>query len=82
MEDDRGHHYYPLSIEIKTVAEYTGCDFDRIAGINIFLFWQYLRDAVIYNYMRTPEGNEYLADCERLTDTQPNRTGLRRLKGD
>lgn len=49
--------------------------------MNVFLFWQYLRDAVIYNNMRTPEGNEYLADCERLTDTQPNRVGLRRMKG-
>ena len=72
----------PASIDVKTVADYTGCGFDTVYSMNVLQFWQYLRDAVIYNNMRTDEGNEYLANCERLTDTQPNRSGLRQLKGD
>lgn len=50
--------------------------------MGLFQFWQYLRDAVIYNNMKTQEGNEYLENCERIEDTQPDRVGLRRIKGD
>lgn len=64
------------------MADYTGCGFDAVYSMGVLQFWQFLRDAVIYNHMRTPEGDEYLANCERLTDAQPDRDGLRRLKGD
>ena len=69
-------------MDIKLVADYTGCSFGSVYEMGLFQYWQFLRDAVIYGNMRTQEGNEYLANCERLTDTQPNRAGLRRLKGD
>ena len=72
----------PASIEVKVVADYTGCSFDVVYKMRLFQFWQYLRDAVIFNNMRTSEGNEYLANCERISDTRPDRVGLRRIKGD
>lgn len=72
----------PSSIEVKVVADYTGCSFDVVYTMGLFQYWQFLRDAVIFNNMQTPEGNEYLANCERIEDTQPDRVGLRRIKGD
>jgi len=50
--------------------------------MGLFQYWQFLRDAVIYGNMRSKEGNEYLANCERMTVTEPDRVGLRQLKGD
>ena len=43
----------------------------------IFEYWLLLRDAVVYNYMQTTEGNEYLENCWRMEQTEPNRKALR-----
>ena len=43
----------------------------------IFEYWLFLRDAVIYNYMQTEDGNKYLDNCYRMSETQPDRKKLR-----
>jgi hypothetical protein len=40
-----------------------------------------LRDAVIFNYMHTEEGNEYLENCWRMEQTVPDREALRKKVG-
>ena len=41
-------------------------------------FWLYLRDAVIYKYMKTEDGRKYLENCWRVEQTKPDRQAIRR----
>lgn len=46
--------------EVKTVSEYTGLNFLEVSDLELFDYWQYRRDAVIWNCGQTEEGREYL----------------------
>lgn len=69
------------TIEEKIVCKYTGYNFDRLDDLDVFEYWLLLRDAVIYNYMQTEEGNEYLENCWRMEQTKPDRKALREKVG-
>jgi len=75
-EDDKGH-YEVNTIEEKIVFEYTGYNFEKLEGLDVTEFWLYLRDAVIYNHMKTEEGREYLEKCWVMEQTKPDRKSLR-----
>lgn len=47
----------------------------------IFEYWLLLHDAVIYNHNQTEEGREYLDNCWRMEQTEPNRKRLREKIG-
>jgi len=49
--------------------------------MEVFEYWLLLRDAVIYNYMQTEEGNKYLENCWRMEQTSPDRKALRKKMG-
>lgn len=78
---DNEGHYTVTTIEEKLVGDYTGLDFDRIDSLTVFEFWQYLRDAVIYNCMQTEEGREYLDKCWAAEQKDPDRKTLRKYFG-
>ncbi|SKA99765.1 hypothetical protein SAMN05443428_1387 [Caloramator quimbayensis] len=70
-------HYEVNTLEEKLVCDYTGYNFDRLEELTVFEYWLLLRDAVIYNYNQTKEGREYLENCWRLEQTEPDRKILR-----
>lgn len=76
--EDKGSHYEVNTREEKVISEYTGFSFDRIEKLDVFEYWLYLRDAVIYNYSTTEEGQKYLDNCYRLEQTKPDREALRK----
>lgn len=43
----------------------------------VFEYWLLLRDAVVYNYMQTEEGREYLDKCWIMEQIRPDRKRLR-----
>lgn len=69
------------TLEEKVISEYTGYNFKDIEELDIFEYWLYLRDAVIYNYMKTDAGREYLENCWRIEQTSPDRKKLREKLG-
>ncbi|QXE20001.1 hypothetical protein B5S50_14875 [Clostridium sp. 001] len=75
-DDDKGH-YEVNTIEEKVVCEYSGYTFKELEELNVFEYWLLLRDAVIYNYKQTKEGREYLENCWRIEQTEPDRKSLR-----
>lgn len=77
--DDKGNegHFEINTIEEKVIRDYTGYDFNRIDTLDVFEYWLLLRDAVIYNYSQTDEGQKYLERCWRLEQTEPDRKALR-----
>lgn len=59
------------------VCDYTGLNILEIEELDVFEYWLYFRDAVIYNCMQSEDGKEYLEKCWRLEQTKPEREKLR-----
>ena len=78
-EEKKGHkHNYEINtIEEKLISEYTGLNFLEIENLDVIEYWVYLRDAVIYRYNETEEGQEYLEKCWIIEQTNPDRNNLR-----
>jgi hypothetical protein len=75
-EGDTGHFDIQTLLE-KLVSEYTGFNLREVDELNYFVFCLYLRDAAIYRYMQTEEGQEYLEKCWTIRQTEPDRGALR-----
>lgn len=63
------------------VYKYTGLNFNEIGALNYLTFLEYRRDAYIHSLESTPEGREYLYNAWRMSQTEPDRKGLRRRFG-
>jgi hypothetical protein len=64
-------------LEEKLVSEYTGFNFAKVYELDVFTYHVILRDAVIYKYMKTEEGQKYLERCWILEQKEPDRKKLR-----
>jgi hypothetical protein len=49
--------------------------------LEVFEYWLLLRDAAIYKYMQTEDGQKYLKKCWILEQTEPDRAALRKKFG-
>lgn len=63
------------------VSAYTGLSFKEIGELNYITFLEWRRDAYIHRLEQTEEGQEYLRNAWRMTQTKPNRGALRRKLG-
>lgn len=63
------------------MCDYAGLNFINIGNLDVFDYFSILRDAVIYKYMQTEEGREYLDKCFILEQTKPDRKRLREKFG-
>lgn len=68
-------------MEYKTITDYAGLDFEQIDNLDIFTYWQLLRDAVIYNAAQTEKGRDWLERCWVAEQKEPDRKTLRELFG-
>ena len=81
-EDPAGHHDYKNTTwERRLVSEYTGLDFYQVGQLDYGLYLLWLRDAYIYTLNRSEEGRQYLDDCWRMEQTEPDRPKLRAKLG-
>ena len=81
VEDDGGDFnggYYSSTIDIKTVSDYSGLNFEEALALDCFTYRVLLRDAIIFNYSKTEDGRDYLKKCWRMKQTQPDYEGLQR----
>lgn len=69
------------SSDVKVVSEYTGLDFLKIGGLELFDYYGYLHDAVVWNCSRTKAGQEYLESAYNHSQTEPDRSALRAKLG-
>ena len=81
-EDDEQKHYYNCnSTDIKIVSDYTGLNFCQIHELDIFTFWAWLHDAVVWDCNKSEDGQDYLEKCWTNLQTEPDRTALREILG-
>lgn len=65
------------SSDVKIVSDYTGYNFGRVYELEIFEYWGYLHDAVVWNCSRTDAGKEYLENAYYYQQTEPDRKALK-----
>ncbi len=63
---------------MRRVIAYSGQSFAEVMRMPYDLYLLMLKHAVVDEYRSTPEGREYLADCERLQTTEPDAEGARK----
>ena len=61
--------------------EYTGLNVNEIEELEYIDYLQYRRDAFVHEMNKTEEGREYLENAMALSQTKPDREGLRRISG-
>lgn len=59
------------------VSEYAAIPLPAVEHLDYFVYLQLRRDAWIAHLSETSEGREYLDNAWRLTQTEPDRKGLR-----
>jgi hypothetical protein len=63
------------------VSAYTGLNFFEVAQLDYLQYLVWRRDAFIYLFSRTEEGQEYLDNAWRLEQVEPDRAALREKFG-
>lgn len=63
---------------MRRVIAYSGQSFAEVMRMPYDLYLLMLKNAVVDEYRSTPEGRQYLADCERLQTTEPDVEGARK----
>lgn len=67
--------------DVKQVSDYTGLNFTEIYALDIFEFWGYLHDLVVWECSQTGKGREYLENAYINSQTKPDRKMLRKMFG-
>lgn len=63
------------------MAEYTGLSLLEVRELDYVQYLVWRRDAFIYKYSRTEEGQKYLDNAWRMEQTEPDRPKLRAKLG-
>lgn len=63
------------------MAEYTGLNFFEVGQLDYLQYLVWRRDAYIHMLSRTEAGQEYLDNCWRIEQTEPDRAALRKKYG-
>lgn len=73
--------YSVETIEVKTIAEYTGISVFEVENLCYYDYCVLRHDAFIYRMRQTEGGRKYLYDCWALEQTKPDRKALREKFG-
>lgn len=65
--------------ELKLVSDFTNSSFLDLQVLDIFTFWRYYRDAVIWDCSKSEEGREYLEAAYNSMQTKPDRAAIAQL---
>lgn len=73
-----GHQYTTATEWEKLVADYAGISLIEAGDLDYLTFLTYRRDAYIHKLEQTEAGQEYLDNCWRMEQTEPDRSALRK----
>lgn len=76
-EESHKHYFNCNTADIKQVADYTLLSFNEIYRLDVFTFWGYLHDCVVWRCEQTEKGREYLEKAYYNSQTEPDREALK-----
>lgn len=74
-------YYNCDTADIKQVSDYTGLNFSEVYALDIFVFWGYLHDLVVWECEQTEKGRKYLENAHNYEQTTADRAALREIFG-
>lgn len=81
--EDGGAHYKTQTRAEKLVIDYLNISIFDIQEMPIDLYMYFMREAYIHELSQKKEGKEYLENCWRMEQTEPDRKKIReKIKGD
>lgn len=80
QSDNKGHQYNVSTYWEQLVAHYANISIFEIEEMNVIDYWQLRFDAFVYMVGKTEKGQEYLDNAYRISQTEPDRKALRKLK--
>lgn len=75
--EDGGAHYKTQTRAEKLVIDYLNISIFDIQEMPIDLYMYFMREAYIHELSQTKEGKEYLENCWRMEQTEPDRKKIR-----
>ena len=72
-------YYNCNTADMKQVSEYTKLNFSQVEELNVFVFWRYLHDCIVWQGEQTETGREYLENAHIYEQTKPDRKALREI---
>lgn len=79
LEKNEDKVYYKCnSSDMKIVSDYTRLSFFQIDELEIFDYYSYLHDAVVWNCNKTADGRDYLEKAYTHSASEPDRAALRK----
>lgn len=73
-------YLYTETQDIKMVADYTNLSFEAALELDCYTYKLLLKDAFIMRMSQSVEGREYLENCWILSQVNPDRHKLRKMK--
>lgn len=67
--------------EIKITADYCNMNFLEVLALDIFTYWSWLHDAVVWNCEKTEDGRNYLEKAWAGSQKEPDREAIRAIFG-
>ena len=74
--ENTGYTLPVMTFEEKIIRDYTGFSFREMESLNVFEYWQYLRDAILCELKKTPGGREMMEEAYCFEQTEPDREAL------
>lgn len=68
------------SSDVKIVSDYTSLNFNEVYDMDIFSYYGYLHDAVVWNCSKTNAGKDYLESAYNHSQTEPDRDKLNKCR--
>ena len=59
------------------MIDYTGLNIWEVQELDLDLYLFFMREAFIHEMNQTEQGREYLANCWRIPQTEPDRKAIR-----
>jgi len=80
-DEERREFFVNNSSDVKVVSDYTALSFREVGELELFDYYGYLHDAVVWNCSRTEAGRDYLESAYNHSRTEPDRSALRAKLG-
>lgn len=79
VEEKAEPHFMCNTEKLKLVIDYTGLNINEVWELNYFEYRGYLHDAFVWDRSGSKAGREYLKNAYDYQQTDPDRTGLRKV---
>lgn len=80
-KSDYIRHFSCNTQDIKMVADYSNMGFTEVLALDIFTYWSWLHDSVVWDCEKSEDGRNYLEKAWAGSQKEPDREAIRAIFG-